>query len=422
MRKLFAFLLITITMMTAWAVLVFFGRSQGWLRKPLAPPNNAEAFVEAMKHEISSAPHGNVALAIIEDGKLQHEYYTSIGEPVDANSLFQIASVSKWVTALGVMNLVEDGLLDLDTPVSAYLTRWQLPSSEFDNQQVTVRRLLSHTAGLTDDLSYGGFPPETEIQTLEESLTLAADRMPGVSGITQVGSEPGEFQYSGGGYTLLQLIVEEVTQLSFDAYMKEALFEPLGMLQSTFILNETNAKNLVTSYASDGSPADYHQYTALAAASLYTTVADMSKLIEMHFPSPSGELPGRGVLRPQTLESMRKPHGSILGRDHWGLGSALYVSTASRDFVFGHNGGNWPAINTVAHLNPDSNDGLVILGTGNPSLANKLGSEWIFWQTGEVDLEGLLDPSAWWPPIRMGWLIILLCSTLIGVRSYKNNR
>jgi CubicO group peptidase (beta-lactamase class C family) len=85
------------------------------------------------------------------------------------------------------MTLVEDGRLDLDTPVQTYLTRWSLPESEFGNDGVTVRRLLSHTAGLTDGLGYAGFAPGIEVQALTDSLTRAADASPGADGRVLVG-------------------------------------------------------------------------------------------------------------------------------------------------------------------------------------------------------------------------------------------
>jgi CubicO group peptidase (beta-lactamase class C family) len=103
------------------------------------------------------------------------------------------------------MALVEQGRVDLDEPAARYLSRWRLPESEFDNDQVTVRRLLSHTAGLTDRLGYGGFGPGEPIQSLEDSLTQAADAMGGADGQVRVGEDPGaQWLYSGGGYALLQ--------------------------------------------------------------------------------------------------------------------------------------------------------------------------------------------------------------------------
>ena len=135
------------------------GALEGWWRQPLAPAGDTRAFMDAAVAEIDRTRRGNVAFVLIEDGQVFDEHFTSAGQPVDRDTLFQVASMSKWITAWGVMTLVEAGTLDLDAPVSTYLTRWSLPTTEFDNDGVTVRRLLSHTAGLTDGLGYGGFAP-----------------------------------------------------------------------------------------------------------------------------------------------------------------------------------------------------------------------------------------------------------------------
>ena len=143
------------------------------------------------------------------------------------------------------MTLVDAGKLDLDAPVAAYLTRWKLPESEFDNQAVTVRRLLSHTAGLTDGLGYAGFPSGAKVQSLEESLTRAADADPGRDGRVRVGIAPGsKWRYSGGGYTLLQLLVEEVTGEAFESCVQRTVLQPLGMNRSTFAIDPETTPNL----------------------------------------------------------------------------------------------------------------------------------------------------------------------------------
>lgn len=115
--------------------------------------NHAEFYAWAV-NEVETKNRGATAFMLIEDGRVVNWYFTS---SVDEETLFPTASFSKWITALSVMSLVEREQLDLDTPVSKYLSRWQLPDSQFDNDGVTVRRLLSHTAGLTDGLGFGDY-------------------------------------------------------------------------------------------------------------------------------------------------------------------------------------------------------------------------------------------------------------------------
>ena len=177
MRSFLLSLVVAIVAMVLWAGLVFIGTLNGWGKKPLAPPETQTRSWSRPSKKIGAKHRGKAALRLIENGKLHDEYFA--GDSVDSETLFQVASLSKWISAWGVMTLVETGKLDLDAPVTNYLTRWTLPESEFANSKVTVRRLLSHMAGLTDGLGYAGFAPGAKVQSLEESLTRAADASPG---------------------------------------------------------------------------------------------------------------------------------------------------------------------------------------------------------------------------------------------------
>lgn len=325
-------------------------------------------------------------MAVVKDGEVEYEKFYSSGKPVNRNTVFQVSSLSKWVSAVGIMKLVEDGKLDLEVPISKYLTRWQLPPSEFNNEEVTVRRLLSHTAGLTDGLGYSGFETVAQVQAIEKSLTKAADADEGISGEVRVGIKPGsEFKYSGGGYTLLQLLVEEVSQQSFASYMKENIFAPLNMTHSSYVWEDLSDFSLAEFYYSDGSKAPHYRYTSLAATSLYTSLADLELFFQAFLKGKSNEPIGRSVLKPETLVTMREPHGQSMGVDIWGLGTVLYATTDENDFIIGHDGKSTPPVNTAVRLNPETGDGIIVLETGNPVLATKLASEWVFWKTGKVD-------------------------------------
>ncbi len=373
------------------AGIAFLGSIEGWWRSPVAPRGDSAAFLAAAAGEIDSQSHGNAVLILIRHGKPVGAHFVSKGRHVDRDTLFQVASLSKWVTALGVMKLVEQGKLDLDAPVSKYLTRWHLPESQFGNDGVTVRRLLSHSAGLTDGLGYGGFAPGKPVQSLEDSLTHAADASPGADGVVRVGTKPGStFKYSGGGYTLLQLLVEEVSGRPFNDYMRAEILLPLGMIHSTYVLDPAGESRVAQFYDVDGSIATHYRFTALAAASLYTSAADLTRLIQIHLPGPNGEPPGRGVLKPETLRAMRAPQVSMYGAEIWGLGTILYASNNAGGYVIGHDGNNAPAINTAARFDPASGDGIVVLETGNALLASKVAGDWVFWRTGNVDLITIL--------------------------------
>jgi CubicO group peptidase (beta-lactamase class C family) len=417
MKKILTYSLSTVSIMILWAGIVFSGTVNGWWHKPLAKQNTSQSFLSAIEMEIEKQFVGNFAMAIFAHGTVEYEKFHSAGKPVDRNTVFQVASLSKWISAFGIMKLVEDRKLDLDAPVSKYLTRWQLPPGEFDNEGVTVRRLLSHTAGLTDGLGYSGFESETQIQSLEQSLTKASDADEGISGAVYVGIEPGsEFRYSGGGYTLLQLLVEEVSGQSFASYMKESVFEPLRMIHSTYVWDESSPYLLAEFYNSDSTRSKHYRYTSLAATSLYTSLSDLELFFQAHLEGKNNEPIGRNSIKPETVKKMREPHGRTMGIDIWGLGTILYATTASNDFIIGHDGRSTPPINTAVRLNPETGDGIIILETGNPIMATKLASEWVFWKTGKVDT--LLFPmliNRMVSTIGIGWVVIILTTIIFSV-------
>ena len=408
----------TLVVLAVWTAVFGAGTLEGWWRQPLAPRGDTAGFAAAADAIIAAESTGNLAFTLIEDGRPVHERFASAGAPVDRDTLFQVASLSKWITAFGVMTLVDAGRVDLDAPVDTYLKRWKLPASEFDNRQVTVRRVLSHTAGLTDGLGYGGFAPGKPVQPLVASLTRAADASPGADGAVRVGLQPGaEWKYSGGGYALLQLLIEDVTGEPFEAYMRRAVLDPLGMTRSTFLLSEPGPGNVAEIYGPGGTRAIHYRFTATGAASLYTSAADLTRFIAAHRPGREGAPAGRGVLTPAALAEMRRPHATQFGADIWGLGLVLYAPNEAGDFIVGHDGNNFPAINTSARFDPASGDGIVVLETGDDLLATRLAGEWVFWRTGNVDnLMVLMEVKQTLMVLAIGWGVILLGAGIVGWR------
>ncbi|MBK7372501.1 MAG: beta-lactamase family protein [Saprospiraceae bacterium] len=386
MKRIFKYIFTFILLSILWSGIAFYGTLKGWWHKPFTDNKNPKLFTEAVNQQIEKEFVGNFAMAIMKDGAIENELFYSKNKKVDNNTIFQVSSLSKFVSAVGIMKLVELGKLNLDTPVSKYLKRWQLPPSEFDNEQVTVRGLLSHTAGLTDELGYNGFESRDSVQSLEQSLTNAKDADKGTSGIVKVGIEPGsKWKYSGGGFTLLQLLVEEASGQSYNDFMKDRLFKPLNMTISTYILNDTLQNRLCEFYNSDNTKAPHLYYTSLAATSLYSSLSDLEKFFQLFLKGKNGEPIGRGQISPESLKLMRKSHWDIMGERIYGLGCMLYIGIENNEDIFGHDGKSTPPINTAIRINPITGDGIIILETGNPDLATRIASDWVFLETGETD-------------------------------------
>jgi len=426
LKAVFRVGLAALALLVLWAVVVFVGTSEGWWKQTLAPRGDTAGFMDAAAKLVDSSNKGNAVFAILDDGSVHGVHTVSVGEAVDVNTVFQTASLSKWITAWGVMALVQERKLDLDAPVSTYLTRWALPESKFDNNKVTVRRLLSHTAGLTDGLGYAGIAPNAAVPTLLETLKRP-DADPGVSGTIEVGYEPGsEWQYSGGGYAILQLLIEEVSGESFEGFMQRVIFRPLGMDRSSYSWTPAEGSPLATFYDVDSKPTPHYRFSAVAAVSLYTSVSNLTRFVEAHLPGKSGEPIGRGVLAPATINEMWRPHASKFSEDIWGLGTTLYASNNKAGFIVGHDGNRRePPINTAARFNPATGNGIVILETGTPILATRLAGEWVFWETGNVDfLAFTIAIPAMIRLIGLGSLVIVLAVPTISwsIRRKRRSR
>ncbi len=409
LRRLLLIVPLTLLALIAWTAGVGFAAFNGWTRTPIAPRGDSDAFLSAISAKLDRENPGDGVIALVESGRITGLHVQARGGRLDGDSLFQIASLSKWVTAWGVLHLADEGRIDLDAPISRYVKRWSLPASPY-NDEVTIRRLLSHSAGFTDDLGYRGFAPGETPQTLEQSLTQASDAMPGRDGRVRVGVRPGgEWRYSGGGYTLLQLMIEDVTGEPFNAYMRRAMLAPLGMTGSTFVLDDATRPHVAPFFGEDGHAATHYTFTALAAASLYTSANDLARFLAAQCAGPNGEAPGRGVLKPETLRMMRQTASRKFGFPIWGLGLVRYAPTASGDVIIGHEGGNYPAINTTARVDPSTCDGFIALETGSVTEASTLGDEWVIWRNTRIGLPVFADSlKAYLPPFFVGWAFILI--------------
>lgn len=421
MNRIFKYTFVIILLSLLWSLIAFYGTLKGWWHKPFTDSNEPKLFTKAVNHQIEKEFVGNFAMAIMNNGIIENELFFSKNKEVDKNTIFQVSSLSKIVSSVGIMKLVELGKINLDTPVTKYLTRWQLPQSEFSNEEVTVRKLLSHTAGLTDGLGYQGFKNKDSIQTIEESLTKAKDADDGANGEVKVEIEPGsKWNYSGGGFTLLQLVVEETSGQTFNAFMRDSVFTPLNMTSSSYILNDTLQSRLCEFYNSDKSTASHYYYTALAATSLYTSLSDLETFFQLFLTGKNGEPIGRGHIRPESLKLIRKSHWDIMGEKIYGLGAMLYIDIENGEDIFGHDGKSTPPINTALRINPISGDGIIILETGNPNLATRIASDWVFLETGKTDtlLFNLLVRKMI-NLIVIGIIVISITAIVIGIRRKK---
>ena len=253
---------------------------------------------------------------------------------MEASTPMNVASLSKPVTALGVLRLAADGSLDLAQSVNERLTLWRLRDSDERSRQVTPDRLLSHTAGLNVP-SAPIVPLDQANTTLEAALSGEVDG----TGVAIV-QEPGaSWQYSGGGYMVLELLVEEVSGRRFDDFMRATVFEPNFMTASTFSPNDDELRAISAGTDSDGNPIAPYRVIGTAAGGLVTTAADMGRFLAGYFARADGGATGPSKLAAQLLDAPTAKV-TIEGVENAFYGYGHGVAGQGLDQTLYHSGGN----------------------------------------------------------------------------------
>lgn len=412
MKKLKRIALV-LTLLLAWTAFVGYGFIDGFLLRPITSEKTPQAFVQAAQERMQQEFVGNLAMVLLEEGEVAETHFYSVESTINDEFIFPVASISKWVTSFGVMKMVEQGKIDLDAPVENYLTRWKLSETGFDNQQVTVRRLLSHSSGLVDDLGYSGFAEGEKPQTIEESLTKAADA-PYSEGEAKVGYEPGsQYMYSGAAYTLLQLLIEEVSGQSFQEYMDAEVFAPLQMKSSAFARPGNDNSNAAPIYKDDGTIREPRTFTALAAASLFTCAKDLTIFLKANVSENE-------VLSAATIAQMCAPETFIGNTPVYGLGPHLYSQNDVNSQIVGHDGSGNNALNTAARIDLMSKNGIIILETGSHDIASVLADEWMFWKAGIADYVVMTRNKSYILTLLIaGYVVLIALSIFVLSRGKK---
>jgi CubicO group peptidase (beta-lactamase class C family) len=251
------------------------------------------------------------AIVVVKDGKVVYEKgygHDSEGNTLTEKSLLRIGSVSKSFTAFAVLQLVDEGKIQLDDPVVKHLPEVTLDDPRWD--EVTIRQLLSHTSGVPNPVIVG--PANT--------IKAGVDRLHN----WKLQSNPGEeYAYSNPNYWILAFLVEKVSGIEFPDYLKQKVFSPLGMNDSLTVVNSGDPvqglpKGYVTAY---GTAIPWTELEAMdaGAGGVVSTASDMGKWLAMHTNEGKNEL-GEQLLSKELLEESYSPQP---GSEKNGLGWAL---------------------------------------------------------------------------------------------------
>ncbi len=285
--------------------------------------------------------------------------------PVTTATLFQAGSISKSLNAIGVLKLAQDGKLDIYKDINDYLKTWKFPYDSISHgKKITIANLLSHTAGLTVH-GFPGYEKGDSIPTLSQVLNGVR---PANTAAVRSAFEPSlRYEYAGGGTTISQLIVQDITNLPYDKFMWENALKPMGMNNSSYSqpIALENEKKAATAYE-DGKEVKgkYHIYPEQAAAGLWTNPSDLAKYIietQLALQGKSGK-----VLNTEMTKLRLTPYvdkSAALG---------VFITTKGDQKYFSHSGKDEGFVAYYAGSFENGNGVVVMANTGNGNILSEV--------------------------------------------------
>ena len=258
------------------------------------------------------------------------------GAPVDTETMFQAASISKPVTAMAVLRAVQDGLFTLDDDINDILESWKIDGGSFTRDRpVTPRSLTSHTSGLGDGFGFPGYDPADPLPTVIQILD--GHDLSNVGPVFMERAPMSFEEYSGGGVIIMQQALTDARGRRFADIMRDDVLQPVGMTNSSFVqpISPENDRNAARAHDGAGRSrgAKWHVYPEQAAAGLWTTATDLARFAIEVQKSAVGE--SNRVLSRTTVQEMLSPVG--VG----GFAVGFAIGKKGQGWYFSHGGSNW---------------------------------------------------------------------------------
>jgi len=334
-------------------------------------------FLKELDHQVIAFMNkyvlSGLALGVVQDGKLIYSKGFGLAdaasrEPVTPNTVFRIASISKTFTAIGVMQLWEKGMFQLDDPINKHLKSYKVLHPDPAAPPVTIRHMLTHTSGIGEMRSNRDLLRELAASTFGIRLkdeTYAPGEQPVplaeyYHGVLAPDVFPEQkWAYANNAYATLGQLIEDLSGQPFPQYMIEHVFEPLGMKKTDFLLSERVRHELAQGYGFDKGrlkPREYFGFPGMAAGSVHSSVNEMALYLAALMNGGAND--HGSVIKPATLEMMMSPqynqHPHLAAM---GLGFFL-------EELDGHtgawHGGALPGFNSSMWVSPKDRVGLIV--------------------------------------------------------------
>jgi len=307
---------------------------------------------QLIRETIAKKTLQSVSVAVFREGRIDWEEGFGIadrekGTRATPRTAYSLASISKPLTATALMTLVEAGKVDLDKPVNDYLGPAKLVARVGDVREATVRRLADHTSGLVAHVQF--FYPDTAFRPASGDETIRR--------FGQIISRPGErFSYSNLGYGILGDVIAHASGMSYEAYMREAVFMPLG-LEDTAV-GPPVRKGLVVAprYGASGQLVPNYMTDHAGASDIYSSAHDMIRFAAFHL--KERERKQRAILSDAAIDRMHVNSSRPGGQEGYGIGFDT-ERRGGREVVT--HGGSMPGVSTQMTLFPDKGIAIVVL-------------------------------------------------------------
>lgn len=277
-------------------------------------------------------------------------------QPAQVDTVYRLWSVAKAFTAIETMRLVEDGLVDLDTPITEYLPDFTIQSRFPNSGPITIRSILTHRSGL----------PRNGCHPLELAPNVLADLVTSLNDCYQTYPVGYRYKYSNAGFNLLGYLIEEMRGTLFPDHLRAELFLPVGMENTAFLRMHLPAQAEVAPgyefYEGEYYPYEQGDTTNIASGNLYASIEDMGKFLQFIF--RDGEANGAQLVAPETLQQMfveqasnaRDPHSMGLG---WNVNRVL-----DSELLVWHDGGPSDGTGALVAFLPERKLGVALIANG----------------------------------------------------------
>ena len=319
---------------------------------------------EFIKQQLSERRLPSIAVAVARDGQIIWEEAFGWADsekriPATPLTMYSLASISKPITATGLMILKERGRIDLDRPINEYLGEAKIAVRVGNPADATVRRAANHTAGLPlhyqffyEDESYRAPARDETIRRYGACVTAPGER----------------YQYSNLGYGILDHVITRVSGRSYADFMREEVFLPLGLTHTSVNIGPGLEKHQAVRYGTDGSPIPFYDFDHPGGSAVYASAHDLVRFGMFHLKARLSDQ--KAILKDETIDEMQKATADVGPKTGYGIGWGTSESPGGRRVV-SHSGG-MGGVSTLLRLYPAEKMAIVVLSNASSNLPGQV--------------------------------------------------